>query len=301
VSNLAPTSKFLKLIFFVLFLSSRLTFASLTDDVPSQKANLTVDEERALQKWDPKDPKKGFEGEDDDGNYYYEAVDAGTEKDASDDVVIEPKKENYEKGLQSVMKDGSYLFETEESEQSGSFSMRFGSMAAPEIINEEDVYYVDIYSDKALNVLFLDYSLQAQMFGKWGLTIGSGVGQSTAPGRFRSNPIEEALEKYTIYMLPNHLSFSYRFQYTKKPYFAPYISGGFCNYAFIEKRDDNRKMKGIFARPGIFCNTYTAFSLDSEYGINNIWLDLEYKVVKGLQENRDISANIINGGISFDF
>jgi hypothetical protein len=288
-----------------------MVFAKTAEDVPAKKAQMTVEEERALRKWNPKDPNKGFEGEDEDGNYYYEAIDGGTEKDASDEVVIKPKQENYEKGLKSVMSDGSYLFETEESEQSGSFSMRFGSMAPPNIVNEEDVAFVDIYSEKSLKMVFLDYSWQAQIFGKWGLTVGSGVGQSTAPGRFRSNPAEEALEKYTIYLLPNHLSFSYRFQYTKKPYFAPYVSGGYCQYAIAEKRDDGRKMKGIWAMGvqatgGLKINIasldpHGAFSLDSEYGINNIWVDIEYKVVKGAKADRDISAKIWNGGISFDF
>lgn len=281
-------------------------------DVPDKQAELTVDEASALEKWNPKDTKKGFESEDEEGNYYYEENSDGLAKDISDDVQSDPpKKENYDKGLKSVMSDGSYLFETEESEQSGSFSMRAGSMAAPYIKNSQDVEFTSMYSDKTLNIFFVDYSWEAQLFGKWGLTIGSGIGQSTAPGRFLSDPSQEALEKYTIYVLPNHFSLTYRFQYTKAPYLAPYISGGACAFAFAEKRDDNRKIKGIIARGvqvsgGMKFNLGVidpqgAFNLDAEYGVNNIWLDVEYKMIKGAQVDRDISANIINAGISFDF
>lgn len=286
-------------------------YVMAADDVPEKKEELTVDEVNALQKWNPKDPEKGFEGEDDEGSYYYETNNDSLEKEVDDDVKTEPLKENYDKGLKSVMSDGSYLFETEESEQTGAFSMRSGSMSAPKIVNSQGMEYSEIYSDKPLNIVFFDFSWQAQKFGKWGITFGSGIGQATAPGRFLSDPTLEALEKYTVYVMPNHLNFSYRFQYTKSPYMAPYISGGVCAFAFAEKRDDNRKIKGIFARGveaagGIKFNiglldSHSAFALDSEYGINNVWLDIEYKVVKGLQDDRDISSNIINGGISFDF
>jgi hypothetical protein len=280
-------------------------------DVPSRKVELTDKESQKSEKWDPKDPQKGFEEADEEGNYYYNESNQAMEREVGDEQEIIPKKENYDKGLKSVMSDGSYLFETEESEQSGSFSVRSGLMAVPYIVNNEGVTFADIYSDKPLSIIFFDYSWQAQMFGKWGLTIGSGIGQATAPGRFLSDPTEEALEKYTIFVFPNHLSITYRFQYTKAPFIAPYISGGVCAFAFGEKRDDLHQTKGIIARgaqvaAGIKFNlgvidSQGAFSLDSEYGINNIWLDVEYKIIKGIQSDRDISANVINAGISFDF
>lgn len=285
-------------------------FIWAADDVPAEKAEMTVEEAQSQKKFNPKDPEKGFEGEDSEGAYYYEGEHNNNEKFVGDLEVV-PKKENYDKGLKSVLSDGSYLFESDESSQSGSFSLRAGMLPPPQITNAEDFSYSEIYSDKSLGLLIFEYSWEAQFLGKWGLTFGTGLGQTSTHGRFRSDPTQEALERFTLYIMPNHLSLTYRMQFTRSPYLVPYFTGGVCNFAFIEKRDDKPKFNGIFARGvqaagGIKFNIggldqNASESLEAEYGINNVWLDLEYKVIKGAQSDRDISANMFNGGISFDF
>jgi hypothetical protein len=295
------------LLFLVLSLPQ---YSVASEDVPTERADLTVEETQNQKKFNAKDPDKGFEGEDSEGAYYYEADKNINEKFVGDLEVV-PKKENYDKGLKSVMNDGSYLFESENSSQSGSFSLRYGVYPAPEIKNEEGIEFSQIYPTKSFSLVFFEYSWEAQFLGKWGLTFGSGLGQTSAPGHFRSDPTQESLERYTLYFLPNHLSLSYRFQFTRSPYLVPYVTGGVCNYMIAEKRDDKPRFNGIFARGvqaagGVKINIggldqSASESLEAEYGINNVWLDLELKIVTGAQVDRNISARVFNGGISFDF
>jgi hypothetical protein len=141
------------------------------------------------------------------------------------------------------------------------------------------------------------------------LSLGTGIGQVEGAGRFKDDGTE-ALERYTFYTMINHISFTYRFQYTDHPWLVPYVSGGAVPSLLIERRDDN-KIKKIFVASaqvsagarfniGKF-DSYGSASLDSEYGINNMWLDLEIRRIQSFNKKIDISSNLLNAGLGFDF
>lgn len=264
-----------------------------------------------LPRWNPRDPRKGFVSSDDDGYYYKEESDDGSAKEYGDDHKIKPKSSNYAKGLESVTSDGSYLYAIEESEIEGSASVRIASLPAIPLVNELGITYEDVYGNVPMTVALLDYDwLSFRNFGHWVLSVGTGIGTVDGNGRFIDN-FEEAREVYSLYILLNHITFIYRFQYIKKPWFVPYVSFGAVPAILFERRDDDKRNKFAFSpsahgSAGVRMNlgkldTYGGGQLDAEYGINNMWLDVEFRRLQSFSENIDISSNLINVGLGFDF
>ncbi len=168
-----------------------------------------------------------------------------------------------------------------------------------------------MYGDQSVNLLLLDYDwLNWRKFGQWVISVGTGIGQVEGSGRFIDD-FSEANEVYTMFILLNHISFVYRFQYTDHPFVAPYFSAGLMPALLYERRDDNKRNKSKFvsaiqASGGLRINlsrfdSYGASNLDAEYGINNMWLDVEIRRVQSLDSAVDISSNLINAGLGFDF
>jgi len=265
-----------------------------------------------LPRWDPKDPRKGFiEAKDDDAYYYKEESSDSNEKIYNDDNKTKPKARNYAKGLQSVASDGSYLYTIEESEIEGSTSVRVASMPPLPIENKRGISYEDVYGTSPMTVVLFDYDwLAFRKFGHWILSVGTGIGMKDGPGRFIDN-YDVAKEVYTLYVLLNHISFVYRFQYSKKPWFVPYVSAGAVPTILIERRDDNKRNKAAFSPSiqgsgGVRINigqmdSYGGGQLDAEYGINNMWLDVEFRRLQSFSKEIDISSNLFNIGLGFDF
>lgn len=266
----------------------------------------------ALPKWNPQDPHKGFVSADDDGVYHYKEDSASIEKEYKEDYRFVPKNSNYKHGLLYVTSDGSYVYSGEDSEKEGSASLRVAQMPPLPLENETTgITFEDMYGDQPLTVVMFDYDwLNFRRFGQWILSIGTGFAQTSGPGHFVDD-FSEANEKYTLYVLLNHISFIYRFQYSDHPWFVPYVSFGGIPALLAERRDDNKRNKSKFVPAaqgsgGIRFNigkldTYGAANLDAEYGINNMWLDLEFRRIQSFDKKIDISNNLINMGLGFDF
>ncbi len=284
----------------------------------SNSRSKTVDDSttsKSHRRWNPRDPNKGFlmASEDDDAYYYKEESSDSAEKEYKDDTNIKPKKSTYKKGLMFVSTDGSYVYKMDESPLEGSASIRFTQMPAlpmTRTIGGHQVTYSDIYGESPVTLTLIDYDwLAFRNFGHWVLSFGTSIGSKTGQGRFVDDA-SIAFEKYTLWIFLNHLSFVYRFQYTPHPWFVPYISAGFVPAMFYESRDDNKRNKTKFVPAaqgsgGIRFNIgmldeYGAGSLDSEYGINNFWLDIEYRRIQSAGSDLDISSNLINVGVGFD-
>ena len=111
--------------------------------------------------------------------------------------------------------------------------------------------------------------------------------------------------------MPITLGAVYRLEWKDKQMFAPYASGGGTYVVLIEKREDVSSPKfaggfGFYGSGGVMMNLgafdrETSYSLDSEYGISNMWLSLEFKVVEVNNDSFTFSNKYLNAGLSFDF
>lgn len=261
--------------------------------------------------WNPRDPRKGFLSADEENGYYYKEDSGGMEREYPNDYKIVPRPENYKRGLLYVSGDGSYMYSGEDSELEGSASLRVSQMPALQYENSLGVTYEDIYGSKPISLVLFDYDLLSfRRFGHWVMSIGTAVGAASGQGLFVDDGTE-ALERYSLFMVLNHISFIYRFQYTPHQWIVPYISAGGVPAILYERRDDNKRNRyklvpaaqasgGLRLNIGRF-DSFGASNLDVEYGINNMWLDVEYRRIQSFSDKIDISNNLINLGLGFDF
>ncbi len=231
-----------------------------------------------------------------------------------------------EKGLLSIEKDGSYYYEPVKFEvKNESISFRAGGILPPPNIVGPDgrTNYDAMYGGQPLQVN-VDYEWYPFVnWGKLGLQGGAGFFTSTGNGRFTyassntgalcNDSVEDctAREKYTFYGVPVSLGLIYRLQLTDRPYFAPYIVGGGSYYLLAEKRDDDKPFKAVgsgagYGGGGIMFNISafdrsTAFTLESEYGLHNVWVNADYRYVASLSKVLDVSASLISIGLVMDY
>ncbi len=231
-----------------------------------------------------------------------------------------------EKGLLTIEKDGSYYYEPVKFEvKNESISFRAGGILPPPNIVGPDgsTNYKAMYGGNPIQIN-VDYEWYPFVhWGKLGLQGGAGFFTSTGNGRFTyassntgalcDNTAEDctAREKYTFYGLPVSLGLIYRLQVTDRPYFAPYIVGGGSYYLLAEKRDDGKPFKAVgsgagYGGGGIMFNISafdrtTAFTLESEYGLHNVWVNFDYRYVASLSKVLDVSASLIAVGLVMDY
>lgn len=231
---------------------------------------------------------------------------------------------NISKGLIRIEKDGSYIYRPQRyTERVQTGTLRVGVVdPIPKIsgstvsTNSGDYTptYQDIYGNSKPTMFTYDYEwMPLTSFGKLGVVAGAGFFTSSGKGRFvqGKNAGQEAREAYTFYGIPLNLGVSYRFEYVDRQWIAPYIMGGGSLYMLAESRDDGTPMKyvGVWAGYGAAgglinisaINSDTAFALDNEYGIANLWLSIEYRYVKAARVDLDVSASIISFGIAADY
>ncbi len=213
---------------------------------------------------------------------------------------------------------GEYYYSVESSPERGSASFRFGLLAPPTLRNAETgTTFESIYTSNQSLVFLADYESKITgKIGRVGIKFGSGVYTAQGVGKFRntattrrSDDIPE--ERYTFLLFPNSVTGVYRFQYSEKQVFVPFIEGGLGYYGFMELRDDNitPKIGGAavtIAAGGANFNLdwldrRSIRSLDNEYGVNHVWLTTEFRVLVGLNKTYDFTSNVFNAGILLEF
>jgi hypothetical protein len=220
-------------------------------------------------------------------------------------------------GLIMIKKDGSYVYRTQEVKQhefSGAF--RFGMIDPPKITsaavgNAGSVTYSDMYSGGSQPLLSFDFEWQPyKSFGKLGLQTGFGLLVANGKGRFIDDGTE-AKEKYTFIAIPLNIGVTYRMEWMHRQWFAPYVSAGGTYIGVAEFRDDGKSPSfngspGAYGGGGLLLNISavnrdTAFTLQSEYGITNLWVSLDYRYLATFNEDMDFSSSIIGAGIVCDY
>lgn len=218
------------------------------------------------------------------------------------------------KGLYRITKDNVYYYQVKKSPQSRAMTVSFGNYG-PDNFKGGETYFTSIYESSLM--LTIDYEWQFwNRFGTLGFVVGSGLFFSQGNGVFENgtNAGQSAREKFYFLMFPNNGSLVYRAKYTDDQVVVPFAEGGLGYYVFAEKREDNLdkwhgRWGGALAGQyglGLSFNLNSLsesglISLDREYGINNLYVNLAYKGIVGFHSDFDVSANIINVGFTGEF
>lgn len=215
------------------------------------------------------------------------------------------------KGLMRINKDGSYQYRTSLKPKSQAMSFRVGAMTPPIIQGRANgLTYKSMYGSANLFALQGEYEwMPFQSFGSLGVQLGGGFATATGNGTLESGPPAE--EKYTIFIIPMTAFAIYRFEYVRRQWVVPFVNGGGTYYGLAEKRDDDSPVKfaGTFAVGGgggihvsiSRLDPQSAFTMDREYGIADMWLTLEARAMQGLDQNLDFSNQMVTLGVTMDY
>lgn len=208
---------------------------------------------------------------------------------------------------------GQYFYPVEHSPMNGTASIRFGILSRPDLKNKDSgsITFEQIYGKSDVPVLLADYEWRmTSKVGRLGLKLTSGLAVSSGKGRFRKNPDQEAMEKFTFLMLPNQVTAVYRFQYAEEQLIVPFVEGGGGYFTFTEFRDDDKgpKFGGApvtVAAGGVnilldWLDRKSIRQLDNDYGINHVWLTAEYRAILGFGDF-NFTSRVINAGFLMDF
>lgn len=223
-------------------------------------------------------------------------------------------------GLYLIDRDGSYYYHTErQSKREQTSTVRIGGLTpGPSIISADGTTsYQQMYGSATPVVIQYDYDwMPLKGFGALGLQGGVGFFTAQGSGRFvdpntAATYTEGALEKYTFYAIPISLGVIYRFQLSDRQWVVPYVAGGGTYYALAEFRDDGKTPNfvgtpSVYGAGGLMFNVSaiypeTGFRLDSEYGINTLWMTLEGRQIQATNPDLDLGGTLISFGVSVDY
>lgn len=225
--------------------------------------------------------------------------------------VLKVPHPNAAKGLLRIEKDGSYLYKTSDYNKNKAVSIRVGASTPPTITGPGGVSFGDIYGTGSLVGVLGEFEWQPfrGFLGAFGVQLGSGFVTSRGNGRFADRGL--AQEIYDLYVIPVSAFLVYRFEYMRRQWFVPYVNGGGILYGLYEKRDD--------AKPGVFASSPAvgfgggihlsisrwdqagAFTLQKEYGVSDLWLTGEIRIVQGLKQEIDFTNQTASLGITVDY
>lgn len=238
----------------------------------------------------------------------------GQSKSGGIEYIRHPQAAN---GLIAIRKDGTYIYDVlqdQKSERSG--SLKVGMMDSPRIYAEDGTSYDQMYSDSASPYLNFDYEVKPfENFRSLGFHVGVGLLYSQGNGRFKggssSTGETEARERYTFFAVPLSLGAVLRGQWSDRQWLIPYIAGGGSYIGVAEMRDDG-KGPNMVGTPGVYGAGGLLFSvssmsresshiLNSEYGIKNLMVGLEYRRLQTFTDDLDFSSNIISAAVTVDY
>ena len=231
-----------------------------------------------------------------------------------------------QEGLVRIKKDGTYIYDTQRVLKKESSHITFGKANHPDITlliqqadsqgnltgAETEFNFSDLYGESSGVIFGYDYEWFPYIDkGKLGIQAGMAAMFANGHGRLTAVPNGESTESFTFLTLPLTLGGVYRLEWRDKQLLAPYISGGGTYVVLAEKREDKATPKligglGFYASGGVLFNLSAfdrdaGFQLDSEYGISNMWVSLEFRVIEVQSSAFSFSNKYLNAGLSFDF
>lgn len=236
-----------------------------------------------------------------------------------------------QEGLVRITKDGTYVYDIKREMKSESSRLSFGHALQPEVtidVEKRDLNtgngtgtfqtydFGDLYEETSSIIIGYDYEKFPWIGkkGKLGWQLGGSIMFAQGHGILVSQASTDqykSREKYTFFTIPLTAGAVYRLEWKDKQLFAPYVAGGGTYTALIEKREDKSSPQftgapGFYGAGGVLFNISQldeegGYALDSEYGISNLWLSLEFKVIEVNSDAFTFSNQYANLGISFDF
>ncbi len=193
------------------------------------------------------------------------------------------------------------------------FFLRFGTIGPYEIQSDNGKTYKQIYSKDSSFVVGFEYErMIGQLLGKWSWKLNTGLTTEQGQGSFANpNPNFTAQEKFNFFIFPNTATLSYKMRFSDTQWITPYFDGGAGYFTFIEHRDDGDKT-AIGGAPVLTGSAGLLFSLTAidqvaaatmfeDYNVKQLWLDLQYRRIEGLDDKKDFSSDMITAGFGFAF
>lgn len=221
-----------------------------------------------------------------------------------------------EKGLTRITRDKEYLYDVEKSEQDKATTVLFSTFeptdfkSANEDIAGGPYNFNDFYTPEFMFTADYEWQLYNTAIGKFGVKAGSGLMVAQGTGLFESDGTSSD-DKLTLFMFPNFVSGIWRLKFWDSQPLIPYVEAGAGYYAMVEFRPEDSKtalggaLVGLGAGGVAFeignISRDTAMILDRDYGINGVSLNLEYRLVVGLDSKYDLSYNSISFGFGFEY
>jgi hypothetical protein len=227
--------------------------------------------------------------------------------------------EGSKEGLVKILADGTYVYDVKRDLKTESSKITFGMAFQPVITIDIQLgtgstttyVFEDFYQESAGVIIGYDYeNYFSKENGKLGYQIGASAMFVSGNGILVSTG-QPSAEKFSFITMPINAGAIYRFEYKDKQVLAPYVSGGGTLLALIEKREDVAKPNvaagfGFYGSGGLLINASllepdSSFQLESEYGISNLWLALEFRITEVDNDAFSFSNQYVNAGLSFDF
>ncbi len=232
-----------------------------------------------------------------------------------------------QEGLVRITKDGTYVYDIKRQMKKESSRITFGHALQPEVsidIEKRDsttgngtgefqkFEFGDLYEETTSFIIGYDYErfYWVGKQGKLGIQLGGALMYAKGHGILQST-LQPSREEFTFFTLPFVAGAVYRMEWKDKQIIAPYVSGGGTYTGLVEKREDKSSPQytgapGFYVAGGALINVTafddeSGFALDSEYGISNLWVSLEYKAIEVNSDAFVFSNRYVNLGIAFDF
>lgn len=242
----------------------------------------------------------------------YPQIQAGTVNVGGGEKTVKIQHPNVAKGLIKIKKDGSYQYKVQLREKSQSTTVSFASFTSPRITNSSaasPITYSSMYGGSPFGVTASYEWLPFRSFGALGVYLETGFSMSRGRGLLADG--EKAEETYSLYIIPITAFLKYRFEFMRRQWFVPYVLGGGTYYGLAEVRDDGSQptyagSPAIGGGGGIHFNVSRfdpegAFRLDREWGIADMWLTVELRVMQGMKPSIDFTNTTLMAGLTLDY
>ncbi len=219
-------------------------------------------------------------------------------------------------GLVKINEDRSYEYEKRKT-KSKEKSLSFGTLTLtpPRIftqINQNTLNYESVYGGG--NIYGIQFShewILSARSGMWGSVVELGLAFKQGNGILvQPQQAVQAREALTLVIVPLGFFMKYRFEYSNKPWIVPYIEVGGVYYGLTEIRSDGQSITvagapavggGGGMKINISKQHQTSLSLEREYGISDMWLNVGYRSMTGVKGNLNFTNTTLNAGLTVDF
>lgn len=239
--------------------------------------------------------------------YFKKPTNSGKEE------TIKVKHPDAARGLLKIEKDGSYIYQSKHYPKDKAGSLKFGVLNPPKITDKTTgVTYENMYGQNPLYGAYFDFEWQfMQSYGRMGIVAGAGIATTRGQGTMvRTGEIAQAQESYNLYVVPATLLLNYRFEYSDRQWVVPFVNGGGTYFGMVENRDDGKRYfaasPAISGGGGVHISMTKwdhqgHFRLASEYNVADLWLTLEGRALKGVNEDIDFTTVYFAIGVTADF